>query len=159
VVALHSIPVRTFHYTGATKFIVDFARPVGGLTCVGFIDGNNGNLDVEIQAFQYPVFSKLETFKLACEVQDKGRSLSNDDKIEAAKQLYAIGESSQKEIAERLSVSPSTVSSWLSRTIKEEKERKKEKAFSLWMRCETQEEIAEAVGVPTYHLSVSHMLL
>ena len=40
-----------------------------------------------------------------------------------------------------------TVSKWLSRTLKEEKERKKETAFKLWLACHTQEEIAEAVEV------------
>ena len=37
---------------------------------------------------------------------------------------------------------------WLSRTLKEEKERKRDKAFALWLACHTQEEIAEAVEVP-----------
>ena len=36
---------------------------------------------------------------------------------------------------------------WLSRTLKEEKERKKETAFNLWLACHTQEEIAEAVDM------------
>ena len=40
-----------------------------------------------------------------------------------------------------------TVSKWLSRTLKEEKERKKETAFNLWLACHTQEEIAEAVDM------------
>jgi rubrerythrin len=44
-----------------------------------------------------------------------------------------------------IGVSQSTVANWLSRTLKEEKERKREKAFALWMACHTQEEIAEAV--------------
>ena len=35
----------------------------------------------------------------------------------------------------------------LSRTLKEEKERKKETAFNLWLACHTQEEIAAAVEV------------
>ena len=37
---------------------------------------------------------------------------------------------------------------WLSRTLKEEKERKRDKAFALWLACHTQEEIAEAVDSP-----------
>ena len=36
---------------------------------------------------------------------------------------------------------------WLSRTLKEEKERKRDKAFALWLACHTQEEIAEAVDM------------
>ena len=41
-----------------------------------------------------------------------------------------------------------TVSKWLSRTLKEEKERKKETAFNLWLACHTQEEIADSVDSP-----------
>ena len=41
-----------------------------------------------------------------------------------------------------------TVVNWLSRTLKEEKERKRDKAFALWLSCHTQEEIAEQVEVP-----------
>jgi hypothetical protein len=51
-------------------------------------------------------------------------------------------------------VSPSTVSSWLSRTIKEEKERKKEKAYEMWLACATQQEIAEAVDIAVETASV-----
>ena len=40
-----------------------------------------------------------------------------------------------------------TVANWLSRTLKEEKERKRDKAFALWLACHTQEEIAAAVEV------------
>ena len=36
---------------------------------------------------------------------------------------------------------------WLSRTLKEELERKKETAFKLWLACHTQEEIAAAVDM------------
>lgn len=42
---------------------------------------------------------------------------------------------------------------WLSRTIKEEKEKKKAKAFEMWLACKTQEEIAEAVQVPQQTLA------
>lgn len=109
---------------------------------------NDSNLDIEIRAFRYPIVSRLETFKLACSIQDIGKALSNEDKIESAKRLYSMGESSQAEIAKELHVSQATVSKWLSRTLKEEKERKKETAFNLWLACHKQEEIAEAVGVP-----------
>lgn len=42
---------------------------------------------------------------------------------------------------------------WLSRTLKEEKERKRDKAFALWLACHTQEEIAAAVEVPQNTIS------
>lgn len=109
---------------------------------------NDSNLDVEIQVFRYAISSKLETFKLACSIQELGKALTTEDKIESAKRLYSMGENSQAEIAKELHVNQSTVSKWLSRTLKEEKERKKETAFSLWLACQTQEEIAEVVEVP-----------
>jgi len=107
----------------------------------------DGKDDPEIQVFKYSISSPLESFRLACFLQDKGKSLSNADRVASAKRLYALGDQSQKEIAASIGVSPSTVSQWLSRTIKEEKERKKAKAFDMWMACKTQEEIADAVCV------------
>lgn len=106
---------------------------------------NANGTDPMVKVYRYPVSSPLESFRLACSLQDKGRALSNDDRIASAKRLYALGDQSQKEIAASLGVSASTVSSWLSRTIKEEKESKKKKAFEMWLACRTQEEIAEAV--------------
>ncbi len=105
----------------------------------------DGKDDVEIQVFRHAVQSPLESFRLACFLQDKGKALSNDDRVASAKRLYALGDQSQKEIAKSLGVSQSTVANWLSRTLKEEKERKRDKAFAMWLSCHTQEEIAEAV--------------
>lgn len=107
----------------------------------------DGATAFEVQVFRYPISSKLESFRLACRLQDRGKALSNDDRVASAKRLYALGDQSQKEIAAALGVSAATVSNWLSRTIKEEKERKKAKAYDMWMACATQEEIAEAVEI------------
>nr|AJG38129.1 ParB domain-containing protein nuclease [bacterium enrichment culture clone fosmid MGS-K1] len=106
-----------------------------------------GDEDPEITVYQYDVSSPLESFRIACSLQDRGKSLSDDDRVAAAKKLYALGDQSQQEIAKALGVTPGRVSQWLSRTIKEEKERKYEKALALWHACYTQAEIAEAVGV------------
>ena len=65
----------------------------------------------------------------------------------SAKRLYNLGCMSQKDIADVLSVSPGRVSQWLSTTIKQEKERQKQRVFDMWLACETLETIAEAVGV------------
>ena len=95
----------------------------------------DGATDFTIHVYRHAVSSPLETFRLACQLQDKGRSLTNADRIASAKRLYALGDQQQKDIAIALGVSPSTVSTWLSRTIKEEKERKKAKAYEMWMAC------------------------
>ena len=71
----------------------------------------------------------------------------------SAKRLYALGDQRQEDIAKALGVSQSTVANWLSRTLKEEKERKRDKAFALWLACHTQEEIAAAVESPQRTIS------
>ena len=104
--------------------------------------------DPEITVYRYAISSKLESFRLACELQDRGFALNNNDRQASAKRLYALGDQSQADIAKVLGVSAPTVSKWLSRTIKEEKEAKQKKAREMWLACATQEEVAEAVGVP-----------
>jgi DNA-binding XRE family transcriptional regulator len=104
--------------------------------------------DPEIAVYRYAIGSKLESFRLACDLQDRGFALNNDDRQACAKRLYALGDQSQADIAKVLGVSAPTVSKWLSRTIKEEKEAKQKKAREMWLSCATQEEIAQAVGVP-----------
>jgi len=104
--------------------------------------------DPVVAVYQYPISSPLESFRLACELQDRGFALNTNDRQASAKRLYALGDQSQADIAKVLGVSKQTVSAWLSRTIKEERETKKKKAREMWLACATQEEIAEAVGVP-----------
>jgi transposase-like protein len=106
-----------------------------------------GATDFHVQVWKYAIASPLESFKLACFLQDKGKSLEKEDREASAKKLYGMGAGSQKDIAAILSVTPGRVSQWLSRTIKEEKERNKKKVFDLWLACETLESIAETVGI------------
>ena len=110
--------------------------------------------DPDVQVFFYAdVISPLESFRLACALQDRGKALSNDDRASSAKRLYALGDQNQKDIAAALGVSASRVSQWLSRTIKEEKEAKKAKALAMWQACHTLDEISGVVGVtpPAVH--------
>jgi DNA-binding XRE family transcriptional regulator len=103
--------------------------------------------DPEITVYRYSISSKLESFRLACELQDRGFALSNNDRKASAKRLYALGDQRQLEIAKVLGVSKQTISDWLSRTIKDEKEAKKKKAREMWLACATLEEIAQVVSV------------
>lgn len=107
----------------------------------------DGNKCFAVKVWRYQISSPMESFRLACRLQDRGKALSGDDRIACAKKLYALGEQNQKEIGEALGVSQSTVSGWLSRTLKEEKDRKQALARSLWLSCHTQAEIAEEVEV------------
>ena len=56
-------------------------------------------------------------------------------------------------IAKTLGVGKKKVSEWLSRTVKEEKDRRNQTIFEMWLACYTQEEIANAVN--TTHQNVS----
>ena len=103
--------------------------------------------DPEITVYRYSISSKLESFRLACELQDRGFKLSEPDRDSAAKKLYSYGMQKSADIAAALGVTAGRVSQILSRTIKEEKETKKKKAREMWLSCATQGEIAEAVGV------------
>ena len=106
----------------------------------------DGKEDPVIQVYRYPVVSPLETLRLACRLQDLGMSLSDGDRVSSAKRLYALGDQSQEAIGAMLGVSRQTIGKWLSRTLKEEKERLQDQALGLWMDCHSQQEIAEAVG-------------
>lgn len=109
---------------------------------------NADGKDIEVSVYRYAIKSPLESFRLACSLQDRGRALNDGDRVSSAKRLYALGDQLQKNIAATLGVSASTVSGWLSRTIKDEKAAKQAKAFSMWMGCATQQEIADAISVP-----------
>ena len=112
-----------------------------------------GQTDFEVPVWRYPISSPLESFRLACRLQDRGKALSNDDRVACAKRLYALGDPSQQEIADALGVSQATISNWLSRTIKDETERKRDAVRALWQACFTQEEIAARVDVPRQTLA------
>ena len=51
-------------------------------------------------------------------------------------------------IADTLSVGKKRVSEWLSRVVKDNKEKRDRKIFDMWLACHTQEEIAEACDCP-----------
>jgi transposase len=108
---------------------------------------HDDNGDAVLSAYRYSVTSQLETFRLANVLQDRGKALTKEDRITNAKKLYALGESNQASIGEALGVSQSTISGWLSRTLKEEKERQRDQAYARWLSCHTQQEIAESIGV------------
>jgi hypothetical protein len=104
---------------------------------------NNG--DPVISAYRYPVEGWLECFRLACELNAAhGWQLNESDKEADAKRFYHYGVTSYEDIAKWLHVGKAKISSWLSRTVKEERDRRNEKIQELWLACHTQEEIAES---------------
>ncbi|QDU39694.1 DNA methylase [Maioricimonas rarisocia] len=104
--------------------------------------------DRTVKVFRYDVRSPHEQFQLAVRLNsDHGAQLSDDDKQQDAIRLYNFGYTYDT-IAETLSVGKRKVSDWLSRTVKEEKDRRNRKIFDMWLACHTQQEIADAVGCP-----------
>jgi transposase len=82
-----------------------------------------------------------------------GFQLSTNDKKTVARRLYrsATPESrgaKKQRLAEILSVSYDTIANWLSRVDKDTQEERDAAVQNLYLQCYTQEEIAEAVGMP-----------
>lgn len=100
--------------------------------------------DREIPAMVYPVTAPHDQLKLAAKLNsDHGWQLTNDDKEQTAKSLYAYG-MSYDEIASALSVGKKKVGTWLERTVKENKDKRDRKIFDLWLGCYATDEIADA---------------
>ena len=104
--------------------------------------------DPEMPVLVYPVTEPREQLRLAAKLNSNhGAQLSEEDKEQDAKTLHSYG-LNYDEIAEALFVSKSTVQAWLARTVKEEKDKRDRAIHRMWLRCRTQEEIAEAIGCP-----------
>ena len=81
-----------------------------------------------------------------------GLQLSQADKQSMARRIYHVtadGErvEKKKHLARILSVSPSTVQSWLSRIDKDAKDERNKRIYAKWLACWTQEEIAYSEGI------------
>lgn len=97
-----------------------------------------------------PTKSDSEFLKLAIERNSNhGKQLEESDKKSMAIRLYNAGTGeSKEEIARVLSVTPRSISGYLSDIEKQLREERKQKIFDLWMSCHTQEEIADQTGTP-----------
>lgn len=79
-----------------------------------------------------------------------GKQLSFKEKKENARKLYKLNGKhriTQEEIANILSVSQPSVTGWLKDLITTEKEAEDTKILELYLNCQTQEEIAEKLGI------------
>jgi len=82
-----------------------------------------------------------------------GLALSNKDKMDMARQIYhATPErdrnTKKEQLAKVLSVSERTVRRWLSRIDKDAKTARDRRIFDAWLANATQQDIAEAEGMP-----------
>jgi hypothetical protein len=140
---------------------IDSIEAAGNLMCVSpdykLLDGKHRWLGYrkafknddnrEIPVLVYPVSDEREQFSLAVRLNSQhGSQLTTEDKIQDAIKLYGLG-FTYDTIAEQLSVGKKRVSDWLSRTVKEEKDRRNEKIFDMWMECSSQQTIAKEVGI------------
>jgi len=83
-----------------------------------------------------------------------GMQLSSEDKKKMAVRLYNAGTGKDKaEICKILSISNSTVTSYLTDIDKQLKEERKAKIFSMYLAGYTMQEIAEAVGIDKANIS------
>ena len=77
-----------------------------------------------------------------------GMQLSSEDKKKMAVRLYNAGTGKDKaEICKILSISNSTVTSYLTDIDKQLREERKSKIFSMYLAGYTMQEIADAVGI------------
>ena len=107
----------------------------------------NKDHDQKIQVLVYNVTTPHEQLKLSAKLNSEhGWQLTNGDKESVAKSLYAYG-ATYDDIALSLSVGKKKISGWLSRTVKEEKAKRKDRIFDLWMQCYTHKEIADVVNL------------
>ncbi len=106
----------------------------------------------EIKATVTKTANDAELLELAIERNaTHGLQLSQEDKRTIARNIYNITpekdrDQKKKRLATILSVSERTVRDWLSRTVKEAKDRRDAKIEELWFACWTFDEIAKECG-------------
>lgn len=102
-----------------------------------------------IRAFVTETKSDAELDRLmARRNADFGIQLTQDEKQRKARQWFEALTDDMEQIAADLSVSERTVRRWLSRRIKDMKDERDRQIADMWLACYTEEEIAEAVGMP-----------
>ena len=96
----------------------------------------------------YEVSTAHEQFALAVKLNSQhGYQLSTEDKKQCAITLYGYGYSYET-ISKELSVRKDTVADWLSRTVKEKKDREDKRILDLWLACRTHDEIETVMDIP-----------
>jgi len=104
--------------------------------------------DREIPAYVWPIDAEADRWDFACESNsDSGLQLTVDDKTHAAIRMYVRYRRTQEHIARKLKVNQNQVNAWLSRTLKEQKDRENAQILDLWLACYTEAEIAETLSL------------
>jgi len=101
----------------------------------------------EIPVTVTQVQSEAELERLAVERNSQhGQQLTQDEKKSYAIKWWDV--ISQDEICQSLSISPKTYSRWTAAKQEQKEEQTKQRIYDMWLRCHTQQEIADAVGEP-----------
>jgi hypothetical protein len=104
-----------------------------------------GSDDPKTKVLRYDVSTPHEQLKLAARLNSvHGWQLSEDDKQSTAITLHIYG-CTYEDIADTLSVGKKKVQEWLSKTVREEKDRRDKKIFAMWLACHSQQEIADDI--------------
>ena len=108
-----------------------------------------------IEAIVIQTSSDNDLLALSIEKNSKhGMQLTAEDKKKMAVRLYNVGTGKNKaEICKILSISNSTVTSYLTDIDKQLREERKAKIFSMYLAGYTMQEIAEAVGIDKANIS------
>jgi len=149
-------PVLVQRYADAIESIEAKRNYISVSEDFRLIDGRHRHLayqtvsseDRDIPVYIYPVSDDDDIFDLAVELNSfSGWQMTDDDKRRAAIKMYARADRKpQDEIALILGVSKRKVNTWLSDTLKQEREAREEKILDMWMVCNDVKQIAEAVG-------------
>jgi hypothetical protein len=105
--------------------------------------------DHEIAVYVHPVTEDDDVHDLACELNSEhGWQMSEDDKRREATKMYMrANRATQEYIAGKLRVRLKRVNEWLSSILKQEKEERDAKIWSMWLACHGQQKIADTVGL------------
>ena len=148
-------PVLVQRYAGCLDEIESQQKFISVSSDMKLLDGKHrwlayqkrgADSNTTINAYVYDVTAPHDQLKLAAKLNSEhGWQLNEADKEATAKSLYAYG-CSYEDIAETLSVGKKRVSEWLSRVVKDNKEKRDRKIFDMWLACCSTDEIAEACG-------------
>ena len=103
--------------------------------------------------------SDAELLLLACQRNaSHGQQLANTDKQRMTREIYSRASDKDRpalkqQLPSIMSVTPRTITSWVSRIDKDRQAELRQIAFDLWLACHTQEEITERLNIPQQTIS------
>ena len=161
-------PTRVQQYADVLEVIEAAKHFISVAADYRLIDGRHRHLayrtryekepEHQIPVLVWPVTDDGDIFDLACDFNSDGNiQLTTADKKRSAIWMYTQFQRTQEHIAKCLRIRLADVNEWLSRILKEQKDRENEQILDLWFACYTTPEIAARVGLKA-HQNVSARL-